>query len=104
MFNHIARSMLPLCVFPSNRSHSGAATMKGASREVMERAYQSSAGIAATVGGSESGMKDSTVIKEMSEKITSDTIEIPGQELEARICKLERMVARLKAARFDYRF
>lgn len=60
------------------------------------------------MGGSENTMKDMFVNKEDSpvyndkEEGSSSyrTLELPGLELEARITKLERVVARLKATRF----
>lgn len=88
----------------ANRSHSGTGTMNGASGEVMERAAKCRTGIAAIVGGSEKGVEDAIEIKETGEKISFGTVEIPGLELEARMCKLEKVVARLKAERFGYSF
>lgn len=56
------------------------------------------------MGGSEKGVEDAIETKETGEKISFGTVEIPGLELEARICNLEKVVARLKAERFCYSF
>ncbi|GMY24750.1 serine/threonine-protein phosphatase 7 long form like [Fagus crenata] len=69
------------------------------------------------IGNAEGSMEDANVSKEGSEAFTmesingnegarssSSTFEIPGLELEARISKLEKVVAKLKAARFGNKF
>ncbi|GMY31313.1 serine/threonine-protein phosphatase 7 long form like [Fagus crenata] len=69
------------------------------------------------IGNAEGSMEDANASKEGSEAFTmesingfegarssSSTFEIPGLELEARISKLEKVVAKLKAARFGNKF
>ncbi|GMY24745.1 serine/threonine-protein phosphatase 7 long form like [Fagus crenata] len=69
------------------------------------------------IGNAEGSKEDANVSKEGSEAFTmesingnegarssSSTFEIPGLELEARISKLEKVVAKLKAARFGNKF
>ena len=83
-----------------NESNVGSPVMVGESEKAMEDAIRSSEKNAATMSGLEKAIEDANKIKEKRVMSGIGTIEIPGLDLEARICKLERVVAGLKAARF----
>ncbi|RVX04009.1 hypothetical protein CK203_021745 [Vitis vinifera] len=83
-----------------NESNVGSPVMVGESEKAMEDAIRSSEKNAATMSGLEKAIEDANKIKEKRVMSGIGTIEIPGLDLEARICKLERVVAGLKLQDF----